>query len=88
MYVSKDKQIYKCFSCGAAGNVVNFVMDYEHVSFMEALKILGSKCGIEVSGVTHNVTNKNTTIYDIYDLAFKFFCNNLNTSYGLSAKEY
>ena len=88
MYVSKDKQIYKCFSCGAAGNVINFVMDYEHVSFMDALRILGSKCGIEVSGVVHNVNNKNTTLYQMYDLASKFYQNNLNTSYGLSAKEY
>ena len=33
MSVSKDKQIYKCFSCGASGNVITFIMDYEHLDF-------------------------------------------------------
>ena len=46
MSVSKDKQIYKCFSCGATGNVFNFVMDYENVSFPEALKILSDITGM------------------------------------------
>ena len=41
MSVSREKQIYKCFSCGASGNVFNFVMDYEQVDFKEALNILG-----------------------------------------------
>ena len=40
MSVSQEKQIYKCFSCGASGNVFNFVMDYEHVSFPESIAIL------------------------------------------------
>ena len=38
MSVTKDKQIYKCFSCGATGNVFNFIMDYENISFIEAVK--------------------------------------------------
>ena len=47
MSVSRDKQIFKCFSCGASGNVFDFVMNYEHVSFKEALSILANKAGIE-----------------------------------------
>ena len=31
MSVSREKQIYKCFSCGASGNIYNFLMDYEHI---------------------------------------------------------
>ena len=46
MSVSREKQIYRCFSCGASGNVFNFIMDYEHVSFKEALLILSEKTGI------------------------------------------
>ena len=56
MSVSKDKQIYKCFSCGASGNVFNFVMDYEHVDFKEALAILAKKAGIVLNSV--NVKSK------------------------------
>ena len=33
MSVSREKQIYKCFSCGASGNVFNFIMDYDHIDF-------------------------------------------------------
>ena len=51
MSVSPDKQIYKCFSCGASGNVFDFVMNYEHVSFKEALGILAEKAGIEIKGI-------------------------------------
>ena len=37
MSVSREKQIYKCFSCGASGNVFNFIMDYDHIEFKEAI---------------------------------------------------
>lgn len=89
MSVSKDKQIYKCFSCGATGNVFNFIEDYENVSFKEALKILADMTGINVN--LHDVKperNVNQNLYDIYDISNKLYINNLNTSYGISAKEY
>ncbi|MDY5211536.1 DNA primase [Intestinibacter sp.] len=44
--VSKSKQIYKCFGCNAGGDVISFVMRYENVDFMEAVKILAKRCGI------------------------------------------
>ena len=90
MSVSKEKQIYKCFSCGATGNVFNFVMDYENVSFPEALKILSDITGISINGVNVKSTNRdiNKNLYDIYDVSSKLYINNLNTSYGISAKEY
>ena len=90
MSVSKDKQIYKCFSCGATGNVFNFVMDYENVSFPEALKILSDITGISIMGVNVKSGHKevNKSLYDIYDVSSKLYINNLNTSYGVSAKEY
>ncbi len=90
MSVSKDKQIYKCFSCGATGNVFNFIQDYENVSFPEALKILADMAGISVSGLNvksgkHDV---NKALYDIYDVSSKLYINNLSTNYGVKAKEY
>lgn len=90
MSVSKDKQIYKCFSCGATGNVFNFVQDYENVSFREALKILADMAGISVSGldVKSNKRDVHKSLYDIYDVSSKLYINNLNTNYGVSAKEY
>lgn len=91
MSVSKDKQIYKCFSCGATGNVLKFVMDYENISFIEAVKNLADKAGINVNIDLKDVPNTNTInreLYDIYDLSFKFYQNNLNTKEGIPAKEY
>jgi len=46
--VSPAKGIYKCFGCGKAGNVVNFVMEHEQLSYIEAIKYLGKKYGIPV----------------------------------------
>ena len=46
--VSPAKGIYKCFGCGKAGNVVNFVMEHEQLTYWDALKYLGKKYGITV----------------------------------------
>ncbi|HPS95108.1 MAG TPA: DNA primase, partial [Bacteroidales bacterium] len=46
--VSPSKGIFKCFGCGKAGNAVNFVMEHEHLTYVEALRFLGRKYGIEV----------------------------------------
>ena len=46
--VSPSKGIYKCFGCGKAGNVVNFIMEHEHYNYPEALKYLAKRYGIEV----------------------------------------
>lgn len=89
MSVSREKQIYKCFSCGASGNVFNFIMDYEHIDFKEALQVLANKSGIEVSGINIKAkTTKNDRFYEIYDIAQKFYQNNLNTKVGTEAKQY
>lgn len=91
MSVSKEKQIYTCFSCGATGNVIKFVMDYENISFPEALKILADKAGINLEIKITNSNNsfdKYKNIYDIYGLAYKFYQNNINTTAGIEAKEY
>src|SRR5512138_1601344 len=46
--VSPNKEIYKCFGCGKAGNSVNFIMEHEHLTYPEALKYLAKKYHIEV----------------------------------------
>ncbi|MBK9462896.1 MAG: DNA primase [Sphingobacteriales bacterium] len=49
--VSPAKGIYKCFGCGAAGNVVKFVMENEHLSYPEAIKFVGRRYNIEVEEI-------------------------------------
>ena len=88
MSVSREKQIYKCFSCGASGNVFNFVMDYEQVDFKEALSILAKRAGITIGNFKPTKEKKYEKYYKMYDLAVKFYQNNLNSEEGVKAKEY
>lgn len=46
--VAPDKQFYYCFGCGATGNAVGFLMEYERLSFPEAVKQLADRAGVEV----------------------------------------
>ena len=46
--VSREKQMYYCFGCGAGGNVFTFLMEYENYSFQEALKYLADRAGVEL----------------------------------------
>ncbi len=47
--VSSEKQLFHCFGCGIGGNVFNFLMKWENISFPEAVKLLGQKVGISIS---------------------------------------
>ena len=46
--VSPSKEIYKCFGCGRSGNTISFVMEHEKYSYVEALKWLANRYGIEI----------------------------------------
>lgn len=86
MSVSPDKQIYTCFSCGASGNVFSFISDYEHISFIEAVKLLGDKLGYSLdSSASKKIQNDS---YEIYDIASKFYQNTINTAFGKKAMDY
>ena len=87
MSVSKEKQIYTCFSCGATGNVFTFVSEYEHINFYEAVKLLGNKVGYNLGNAITSKTKEDKSL-EIYDLACKFYQNNLNTALGKNAYEY
>ena len=88
MSVSSEKQIYKCFSCGAAGNVFTFVQDYEHITFIESVKLVAEKIGYNIVIEETKKTEKNDDSYKAMQLAEMFYKNNLNTSFGLKAKAY
>ena len=89
MSVSREKQIYTCFSCGATGNVFKFVEDYENISFIEALKKIANQGGINVEiDTNYKKINKYQDLYDIYSLSQKFYTNNINSKEGMSARDY
>ena len=90
MSVSEEKQIYKCFSCGATGNVFTFVQNIEGISFIEAVLMVAEKCGMSVSEATikSNVSNVFKEEYEILEISEKFYQNNLKTQAGELALKY
>ena len=89
MCVSREKQIYTCFSCHATGNVFTFLMNYEHMDFRETLRYLGEKVGVDVSSI--HIAKKNTKFdpfYDAYSFSLKYFQNNLLSKVGVDARNY
>jgi len=88
MSVSKEKQIYTCFSCGATGNVFKFIQDYENISFLEAVKKCADIAHVYIDIEQAKEKNKHQELYDIYELSQKFYQNNINTQLGKKAKEY
>ena len=80
--VSPSKGIYKCFGCGKAGNAVNFVMEHEHLTYVEALKFLGRKYGIEVEEREESEAEiqqrlKSESLQVVSEFARDFFINSL-----------
>ena len=90
MSVSPEKQMYKCFVCGAAGNVFNFVKDYKNINYYEAVKEVANKVGISIDIGSYKPKEdiKFKDQYDIYDISNKFYQNNLNTNLGKIARNY
>ena len=90
LIISPEKQIFNCFTCRTGGNVFTFVMKYENVSFLEAIKIVADKIGynLNVKDLNVNVDSKNKEDFEIYDFASKYYTNNINTTDGIKAREY
>lgn len=86
--VSQDKQIYKCFGCGEAGNVITFVMKYRNLGFTEALKLLAERANIQIEEEGQKTVRKDPyeKLYKINTEAARFFYKNLQGS--KSSKSY
>ena len=87
--VSKEKQIYRCFSCGASGNVFKFIMDYENIGFKEAVKKCADIAGIPLTiDKTSTKSTANKDLYEMYSLSNKIYQNNLMSKDGNKARLY
>jgi len=76
-YVSPTRQIFKCFGCGAAGDVFKFIMLIEGVEFKEALKILAQKAGVKLKPEPKGARSEREKIFEICELACRFFIKQL-----------
>lgn len=86
-YVSPSKGIYKCFGCGAAGGVVNFVMEQERSTYSEALRWLAAKYHIEIKEEELSPEqllekNRRESLFLVSEFAMNFFAKALDTPEG------
>lgn len=89
LVVSKERQIFNCFTCRTGGNVFSFIMKYENVDFFEALQIVANKIGYKLSSTNfNNFESKNKKEYEIMEIAKKYYLNNIFTDLGTSARKY
>ncbi len=91
--VSRDKQMYYCFGCGAGGNVFTFIMEYENYSFIEALKFLAQRAGVELPQEEYSKEAKEradtrSALLEMNKLAAKYYYAQLKTDGGRQAREY
>ena len=85
--VSPGKQMYYCFGCGAGGNVITFLMEYENYTFAEALKVLADRAGVTLPQEDNSKEAKareelRTTLLKINKLAANFFYWQLHQPQG------
>jgi DNA primase len=75
-WVSVDKQFYHCFGCGAHGTVLGFVMEYDHLGFVEAVEELAARAGLEVpreGGAAAGPSNPHDELYVAMERAALYF---------------
>ena len=91
--VSRTKQMYYCFGCGAGGNVFTFLMEYENFTFVEAVKFLADRAGIELPQLEYSKEAREkadlkASILEINKTAAKYFYVQLKSERGKQAYTY
>jgi len=91
--VSQGKQMYYCFGCGAGGNVITFVMEYENYTFIEAMKYLAERAGISLPLTEETEEQKQQNdrkgrLREINKEAAKYYYYQLKSQEGKKARDY
>lgn len=90
--VTPSKQMYYCFGCGAGGNVLTFIMEYENYSFSEAIEFLAKRAGIALPEIDEAAEkkkdNKRSRLLEINKEAGKYYYAMLRSENGKRAHEY
>ena len=91
--VSGHKQIYYCFGCGAGGNVIRFIMNYENYTFQEAVKYLAERAGVTLPEVefteeARQKQSKRDKLLEINKEAARYFYYQLRTDRGKQGRDY
>lgn len=90
--VSPDKQIFHCFGCGVGGDVINFVKKIENIGFLDSVRLLAEKSGIQLQNDISKAEEENiklkNRVYKINELAAKFYHENLYKPTSKIAQDY
>ena len=89
--VSNDKGFYHCFGCGAHGDVISFIMEKESIDFKEAIKILASEAGINISDYSFKnkkISKEELKLKEILEISKDYFKINFNSTSGDKVKNY
>ena len=89
--VHGEKQFYKCFGCGASGDVIKFVMEYENVTFVEAITSLAERFGIPMPKRAPSddpEARLREALLAMHELAAQHFAHNLESTGGSDARTY
>lgn len=91
--VSPGKQMYYCFGCGAGGNVITFLMEYENFTFPEALKSLADRAGVELPKMEYSKEAREQAdlrarLLEVNRLAANFFYHSLKSPQGAAGYQY
>ena len=88
--VSPEKQIYHCFGCGKGGGVISFVMEMENLPFVEAVRLLAQRAGMEVpeSGGSESYRRRKERLLALNKEAARFFHAKLRSPEGAAGAEY
>src|SRR5438552_12655973 len=88
--VHGSHQYFKCFGCGMGGDVLNFVMEIERISFYEALKLLAERNGLSMPKREFSDPDSKLrgVLMEMHELAASIFQSNLNSSAGTEARNY
>ena len=91
LQISPSKQIYKCFSCGAGGNAISFVAEYEKISYVDAIRKVAELCNFNHPSLEQQqrfVPKQNLDLIKACNDATTFYSYVLNTQAGIKGKEY
>ena len=89
--INESKGFYHCFGCGAHGDIVRFVMESDGLPFIEAVKKLADKAGLQMpafSKESQEQSQKRKSLYEIMDMAAAFFEKNLKMPIGAYGLRY
>ena len=76
--VNRDKQFYHCFGCGAHGNAIGFLMEYERLSFVESVELLAESLGLQVpTGEQKEQDQLALGLYDLQKQVASYYCRQL-----------